>query len=109
MSALSAQAVAIISRVVTTLTPSGVPHHAATFLLALAAVYGGMRILRRFRNGPTHDRVFSTQQQTVITLYTTMLQCCAQRGSPNQPAPRHSSFLIRFKRDGARPGPLPML
>ena len=97
MSALSAQAVAIISRVVTTLTPSGVPHHAATFLLALAAVYGGMRILRRFRNGPTHDRVFSTQQQTVITRYTTMRQCCAQRGITKSAGTTPLEFLDQIQ------------
>jgi transglutaminase-like putative cysteine protease len=104
LSALSAQSAAILGRVVINLTPAGVPHHAVALLLTLAAGYGGMRILRWFQNGTARPRVFSTQQQTVITLYTSMLQCCAQRGSQNQQARRRWNFSIKFVRDGAKPG-----
>ena len=93
LSALSAQGAAIVGRLVTSLTPSGIPHQAVVLLLALAVTYGVMTILRWFRNRPTQNSAFSTQQQTVITLYTNMLRCCAQRGLTKPASTTSLEFL----------------
>ena len=93
LSALSAQGAAIVGRLVTSLTPSGIPHQAVVLLLALAAAYGVMTALRRFRKRPLQNSVLSTQQQTVITLYTNMLHCCAQRGLPKPVSTTSLEFL----------------
>ncbi len=93
LSALSAQGAAIVGRLVTSLTPSGIPHQAVVLLLALAAAYGVMTALRWFRKRPLQNSVLSTQQQTVITLYTNMLHCCAQRGLPKPVSTTSLEFL----------------
>lgn len=97
LSALSAQGVAIVSHMVIRLTPSGVPHVVIALVLAAAAVYGGIVILRRFRTRTTPRSPFSTQQQTVIALYTTMLQCCAQKGITKPASATSVEFLEQIR------------
>ncbi len=77
---LSVQGAAILSRMVSTVTPSGFPHITIYVIMAIGAAYVGMTVLRRSRHGTVQHRTFSAQQQTVITLYTSMLRCCAKRG-----------------------------
>lgn len=97
LSALSAQGVAIVSHMVISLTPSGLPHFAIALVLALAAVYGGIAILRRLRNRTTQHSPFSTQQQTVIALYNAMLQCCAQQGITKPVSATSVEFLEQIR------------
>ncbi|MGC3975448.1 MAG: DUF3488 and transglutaminase-like domain-containing protein [Nitrospira sp.] len=97
LSALSAQGVSIVSHMVLSVTPSGVPQVAIALVLATAAVYGGITILRRFRNRTTQHSSFSTQQQTVIALYTTMLNCCAQQGLMKPASATSGEFLEQIR------------
>ncbi|MCW5797666.1 MAG: DUF3488 domain-containing protein [Nitrospira sp.] len=97
LSALSAQAAAIVGRMGSSVIPSGVPHSAIALVLALAAVYGGIAILRRLRNRTTHNSPFSPQQQTVIALYTSMLQCCAQQGITKPASATSAEFLAQIR------------
>lgn len=97
ISALAAQGAAIVSRMVGDLTPAGIPHQAVALLLALAGVYGGMRFLRWFRKETSHHRTFSTQQQAVIALYTTMLQCCEQQGITKSASTTPLEFLEQVR------------
>ncbi len=97
LSALSAQAAAIVGRMGHSVIPSGVPHYAITLLLAIAGVYGASAILRRLRKRRTQHSPFSTQQQTVITLYTSLLQCCAQRGITKPASATPMEFLQQIQ------------
>ena len=97
LSALSAQAAAIVGRMGSSVMPSGVPRYAITLLLAVAAVYGAIAILRRLRNRSTPQSPFSTQQQTVIALYNAMLQCCAQQGITKPVSATSVEFLEQIR------------
>ncbi len=106
LSALSAQGIAIVRRMVISLTPSGVPHVAIALVLAIAAGYGGIAILRRFRNRPTKRSPFSSQQQTVIALYTTMLHYCAQHGIAKPASTTSVEFLEQIRARWSEAWPL---
>ena len=97
MNALSAQGAAILGRMAKTFTPSGMPHTAIYLILGIGAVYGAMIFLRRSRQGTAQLGTFSSEQQAVITLYTTMLHCCAERGiaKPASTTPREFLYQVR--------------
>ncbi len=97
MNAVSAQGAAILDRMVKTFTPSGMPHAAIYLLLAIGAAYGAMIFLRRSRQGTAQLGTFSSEQQAVITLYTTMLHCCEERGiaKPASTTPREFLYQVR--------------
>lgn len=97
MSALSAQAMAIIGRLVTTLTPAGIPHHAVILILVIGATYAGITLLRRYRSRRTQPSSFSAQQQTVIMLYTDMVHCCAQQGIAKPASTTPQEFLHKIR------------
>lgn len=105
MSALSAQAVALIGRLVTTLTPTGIPHHAVSLLLAASILYAGIMLIRRYRSRTTPRSRFSPQQQTVIMLYTDMVHYCAQQGiaKPANTTPQEFLHKIRERWSEAWP------
>lgn len=106
LSALSAQGAAIMSRMVNDLAQTGVPHHAIALLLAFAAVYGGLAILRTFRNRTTRKKACSTEQQAVIDLYTDMLRCCAQQGITKSASATSLEFLEQIRARWGEAGPL---
>jgi len=106
LSALSAEGAAIAGRMVSRLTPSGVPQEAIGLLLGLAAMYGAMMILRRFRTRTPLHRAFSPQQQIVMRLYSNMLQCCAQRGMTKSPSTTSLEFLTQIRAQWSEAGPI---
>jgi len=97
MSALSAQALAIIDRLVTNLTPAGIPHHAVMLLLLIIAAYAGITLLRRHKSTPSRQNTCSAQQQTVIALYTDMVHSCARQGIVKPASNTPQEFLHEIR------------
>ncbi|MBA5869921.1 MAG: DUF4129 domain-containing protein, partial [Nitrospira sp. CR2.1] len=97
MSALSAQAVALTGRLMTALTPTGIPHHAASLLLLIAAAYLSITLLRRCRNRRVQQSSFSAHQQTVILLYTDMIHYCARQGITKPASATPQEFLHKIR------------
>lgn len=105
MSALAAQGAALAGQVVTALTPDGIPHHAVTLVLALGAMSIGIMLARQYWKEAAPQNSFSRQQQTVITLYTDMVHCCAEQGivKPASTTPREFLHHIRERWSEAWP------
>lgn len=97
MSALSAQAVALLGRLVTALTPTGIPHRAASLLLMIAAAAMSITLLRRCRSRGVQQSSFSAHQQTVIVLYTDMVHYCAQQGIAKPASATPQEFLYKIR------------
>ncbi len=106
ISALAAQAGAIIGGMVISLTPSGIPHRAVSLLLAVSVLYAGIMLLRRYRSRTTTQSRFSPQQQTVIMLYADMLRYCAQRGITKPASTTPQEFLHKIREGWSEAWPI---
>ena len=67
-------------RFMSSFTSTGIPETVLLIILAIGATYAGRRLLRSSRNTAAPPDVLSAHQRTVVTLYTAMLHCLAQRG-----------------------------
>ncbi|HQY56142.1 MAG: DUF3488 and transglutaminase-like domain-containing protein [Nitrospira sp.] len=77
---LSAQSSATFTQFMSALTRGGIPETALFIILALGVVYAGTLLLRSARNKASQPDVLSPHQRAVVMLYTSMLDCLAQRG-----------------------------
>ncbi|MBS0169240.1 MAG: DUF3488 domain-containing protein [Nitrospira sp.] len=106
MIALAAQAVAIIGRTGTALTPADLPRHAAIILLILAASYAGVTLVRQYQSRGTPPSRFSAQQHAVIMLYTDMVQCCARQGLTKSASTTPQEFVHNIQERWSEAWPL---
>ncbi len=106
MSALAAQAVAIVGRAATALTPAGIPYQAVMLLVIIAATYAGITLVRQYRSKRTPPSRFSDQQHRVIMLYTDMVQCCARRGIEKSATTTPQEFLHKIQERWGEAWPL---
>jgi len=85
-------------RFLSSFTSTGIPEIVLLVILAIGATYAGRRLLRSSRSATSPPDALSAHQRTVITLYTTMLHCLAQRGIV-KPASATPMEMLRHVRE----------
>ncbi|HRC42998.1 MAG TPA: DUF3488 and transglutaminase-like domain-containing protein [Nitrospira sp.] len=98
LNSLSARSSAMFRRFLSSFTSTGIPEIVLLVILAIGATYAGRRLLRSSRSATSPPDALSAHQRTVITLYTTMLHCLAQRGIV-KPASATPMEMLRHVRE----------
>jgi len=79
LNSLSAQSSAMFRRFMSSFTTAGMPEALLVIILAIGAASAGRLLRRSSRNTTSLPDALSAHQRTVVTLYTAMLHCLAQR------------------------------
>ena len=98
LNSLSAQSSAMLRQFMSSFTTAGMPEALLLIILAIGAAYAGRLLLRSSRHTTSPPDVLSAHQRTVVTLYTNMLHCLAQRGIV-KPASATPMELLRHVRE----------
>lgn len=100
LTALLGQVVTSFNRFRTALTPTGLPQTVVILLILIMTVgagYVGRLMLRRSGNAVDRQDGYSANQQVAVTLYSHMIDCCAQQGivKPASATPREFLHHVR--------------
>lgn len=66
-------------------------------ILAVGAGYAGRLMLRGSRTAADRQECYSAHQQTAVTLYAHMIDCCAQQGIAKPPSATPREFLYHIR------------